>query len=320
MTLEKKYNELKKKSTKEIIEELDKEGKVITPLTDRVFKALFSDKDIIGILEYMILYITNLYEEDVIGNIDIVNPYETVHNINEKEMTHDLKLRVGNNTLTLEMNRFNGKETKFRNSAHYHESIVKSLERAKSYRDIGMVIQINFDASITQSNKLISKIMMMDVDNHVLDSSEEGFIKYKINLHKVLEIRYNEVKPSRFEKILLIMQESDKEKLKKISDGDKELKLMVKKIEKLSKNPDLVQYIKDEKLRKIAYEMDMKESKETGYSEGRESGYSEGRESGYKEGLEENKVKTAKKMLEKNMDIKDISDVTGFNEEDILKL
>ena len=83
---------------------------------------------------------------------------------------------------------------------------------------------------------------------------------------------------------------------------------MVKKIEKLSKNPDLVQYIKDEKLRKIAYEMDMKESKETGYSEGRESGYSEG------------VIETVRNLIKEKADINIVSKATGMTVDEIKKL
>ena len=38
------------------------------------------------------------------------------------------------------------------------------------------------------------------------------------------------------------------------------------------------------------------------------------------EGIEEGTISIAKKMLEKNMDIKDISEITGLSIEDISKL
>ena len=52
----------------------------------------------------------------------------------------------------------------------------------------------------------------------------------------------------------------------------------------------------------------IKNSKEEGFEEGENSG------------IEKNKIETARKMLEKNMEIEDIIDITGLSEEEIKKL
>ena len=99
---------------------------------------------------------------------------------------------------------------------------------------------------------------------------------------------------------------------------------MEKEIERLSKDPETVSYINDETLRKIAYEIDMenaeKKGHSSGYTEGHSSGYTEGHSSGYSEGIHENSKDIAKKMLDKKMNIKDISDVTGMSIDEIKKL
>ena len=106
-----------------IIKDLEKNGKVINCLNDRVFKAVFSDSGMKGILAYMISYITGLDEDYVKKNLMVVNPYEPVYSIYLREKTHDLKVSIEENTIILEMDQFNDKETKFRSSAHYHEEI-----------------------------------------------------------------------------------------------------------------------------------------------------------------------------------------------------
>ncbi|MBR2840332.1 MAG: hypothetical protein IKF01_00510 [Bacilli bacterium] len=292
----------------EIIKVLEEKGEVINALNDRVFKSLFTDDNMRGILSYIISYVTEIDKDYIYENMYVTDSYETVHNIKEKENTHDLKVEVGSNVITLEMNQFNDRETRFRNSAHFHESIVKKLERAKTKEDIGRVIQISFDVKIGYLSDLISSIMMMDLKRHIIDSSEENFIKYKINLSKLRKIDYNVSKLSRFERILLIMMESKKSKLKSLAKGDKELEFMVKKIEDMSKDPNMVRYIKDENLRRIAYEMDMEESNKKGH------------ESGYSEGERDNQRKIVKRMLDKNVDIKDIALYTGLSEKEILKM
>ena len=158
-------------------------------------------------------------------------------------------------------------------------------------------------------DELISGIMMMDLKHHIIDSSEENFIKYKINLSKLRKIDYNISKLTRFEKILLILMEKSKDKLKSLAKGDKELETMVKKIEDMSKDPDMVRYISDENLRRIAYEMDMEESNK----KGRESGYSEGHETGMREKQRE----IVKNFFLQKVDINTISKATGLSVKEI---
>ena len=293
------------KTVDEIIKNLEEREEVINALNDRVFKSLFLDESLRGILSYIISYVTEIDKDYIYENMYVTDSYESVHNIKERENTHDLKVEVGSNVITLEMNQFNDRETRFRNSAHFHESIIKKLERAKKKEDIGRVIQISFDGKVGYSSDLISSIMMMDLKSHIIDSSEENFIKYKINLSKLRKIDYNVSKLSRFERILLIMMENKKRKLKSLAKGDKELETMVKKIEDMSKDPNMVRYIKDENLRRIAYEMDMEESNKKGH------------ETGYSEGHEQAKIEVVKNLYLENVDINTISKVTGLSVKEI---
>ena len=176
--------EARLKKEKQIIKELEKKGVVINCLNDRVFKAVFSDESMKGILSYMISYITGLDENYVRENLNVVNPYEPVHSIFLREKTHDLKVLIKEDTIILKMDQFNDNETKFRNSAHYHEGIVKKYEKSQKSKDMGYMIQISFDNK-SNEDELISKIMMMNVDNYKIDQSESKFMKYKINLSKL---------------------------------------------------------------------------------------------------------------------------------------
>ena len=307
-TKEKLYEEFKQKTVKQIIKELEERGEVLNCLSDRVFKSLFSNESLKGVLSYIIVYVTDLTKEEVYDNIEIVNPYEPVNNITEREKTHDLKVNIENSTITLEMNKFNDSENKFRNAAHYHESIVKKLQRAKSKKDIGKVYQISFDVKNPISESLISIIMMMDIKTHLIDPSEANFKKYLINVSKITKMGYNINKLSRFEKILLMLSETKKESLRKIAKGDKELEDMEKEIERLSKDPETVSYINDETLRKIAYEIDIENAEKKGHS------------SGYSEGIHENSKEIAQNMLKENIDINLISKVTKMSIDEIKKL
>ena len=83
---------------------------------------------------------------------------------------------------------------------------------------------------------------------------------------------------------------------------------MVKKLEKISKNPDFINYYNEETLDKIGRQLDIQEA----HKDGRTSGFEDGHASGL--------IEAAKKMLDKKMKIEDIIDITGLSKEEIRKL
>jgi predicted transposase/invertase (TIGR01784 family) len=99
-----------------------------------------------------------------------------------------------------------------------------------------------------------------------------------------------------------------KEKFK----GDESYMAAIRKVEDLSTDPNFIGYYDIEEARK----QDLEDMKNTGIRIGMEQGREEGRE----EGIEQNKLDIAKKMLNKNMDINDIIELTGLTKETIEKL
>lgn len=85
---------------------------------------------------------------------------------------------------------------------------------------------------------------------------------------------------------------------------NKEIKEAMNELEKISE---------DEELRMIA------ELREKAIRD-EQNGLRHAREDGRKEGLKEGKVDIARKMLEKNMDIDTICELTGLERKEILKL
>ena len=106
---------------------------------------------------------------------------------------------------------------------------------------------------------------MDEKGKYVLD---EKFTNYHINMEKVRKIDYNKKEISKFEKILMILQEESKEKLRKISKGDKELVEMVKKIEEMSYDPEVIGLYDKERMDKLVHDIDVKYAKEDGIEQG----------------------------------------------------
>ena len=143
---------------------------------------------------------------------------------------------------------------------------------------------------------------------------------YYINLKRVRQKYYNKEELTKLEKELLIMTTDNKKELKEISRGCREMESVAKKISKLSKEEEMQGiYLKEEQEAFIrdqirAYAMT------DGYNDGMEKGLKEGHKEGKHEGIIESKKEIAINMLNKNMDIKTISDVTGLSENEITNL
>ena len=82
---------------------------------------------------------------------------------------------------------------------------------------------------------------------------------------------------------------------------------VVKKIEELTDDPDMVQYIDVEKGMEYGHKLDIQQAVEKAEKKAEEK-------------AKKVKIETAKKMLEKNMKIEDIIDITGLSKEEIQKI
>ena len=305
-----------KNNIDKIINELKERNEVLPATSDIVFKNLFRDESMKSILALLISNITGINEEYIYKNITYEDSYIGKNTIIHKDNTVDLHVKIEDNTIMLEMNESNNTYTRFNNVTHFHSGIVDKFLVSKNYENIGILYQINFDNNHPFSDELISRIMMRD-DNGKLDEEERYFRKYKVNLSFFSEKGYNIEKLSKFERVLLIMREKNKDKLKKLAGKDKELKNMVKKIEDMSEARKIFDiYAFNEHVEKLARDAEKQEARKEGLAEGR----AEGRAQGRAEAEKETKIETARKMLKKNIKLEDIIDITGLSKEEIQKI
>ena len=64
----------------------------------------------------------------------------------------------------------------------------------------------------------------------------------------------------------------------------------------------------------------MEKGKEQGIKEGKEQGIREGMEKGKEQGIKEEKIKTAKNLLNMNLPLEQIADATGLSVDEIKNL
>lgn len=116
------------------------------------------------------------------------------------------------------------------------------------------------------------------------------FCKVFLNNKKTTELCYNEKKMS-----ILGMLDMDYEKLTNFK-GDKIMDKLKNEALKLNNNDDFVKYLSDEDEERLL------------------------KNSFIEQGIEQNKISTAKKMLEKNIDIDSIKEITGLSLDEIKEL
>lgn len=116
------------------------------------------------------------------------------------------------------------------------------------------------------------------------------FCKVFLNIKKTTELCYNEKKMS-----ILGMLDMDYEKLTNFK-GDKIMDKLKNEALKLNNNDDFVKYLSDEDEERLL------------------------KNSFIEQGIEQNKISTAKKMLEKNIDIDSIKEITGLSLDEIKEL
>ena len=149
--------------------------------------------------------------------------------------------------------------------------------------------------------KSIRKYMFQDSDGNVEDY---GLEKYKIDLEYIENKYYNNDELTRREKIFLMFKESNREKLKEISKGDKIMDKIYKRLDKLSED-EALSLLYDEKERE-----EEKKQAEIEYAE----------EHGLNKGISQGIKQTAKNLLSMNMKVEDISKATGLSIEEINNL
>ena len=289
------------------IKEMKEKGEVFPGTYDHIFKSVIEDDNL---KDYTAFIVENTISRPIDKNsIIFVNPEFTKDNVLDKgNITDVLMLVNGGDRIALEMNRSNSKELVKRNKSHLFEGMVKTINISYKDGEEHYFIQIFFD-NFSLKNKLISVYKLTDLEDGLVDEENENFIKYRINLAKIYKKYYTlDEELTRFEKALAILTFNKIKDLRKISKGDEMLMRVVKKIEELTDDPDMVQYIDVEKGMELGRKEDIQEAAEKAAAKATI------------ETEEKTRIETAKKMLKEKLDIELISKITNLSKEQIQKL
>lgn len=277
---------------------MDNKDKFFTAKNDNVFKAIFCNENNTFLLKTLIERCLKIKIEI----IEIHAPEKIKENIYVKGQILDVLVKVDNRLINIEVNSGFYDGVHRRNFGYAGSKYSEEVKIGENYLDMNEVIQINFTWGLPRKYLILGEYLLVDKKTEI--KFVDNFSIFEYNMDKIRELWYSGDKEYEFLAIL----DFNKEELKKIGKGDEYMSEFKKKIESLNDNREYKEF--------LTAEEDMKKTNNTFKEIGRREGFEDGKVLG----IEESKVEIAKKLLNKNMDIKEIAEVTGLSLEKIQKL
>ena len=282
---------------------------IFYPLTDDLcFKHIFSKEEVLEDFLNSFLEFMNL--EKVTLKVKANTQYKMIGKSRNKKVFYgDILIFTNSNKIfSLEIYQKFQKE-EFNKSVSYITRIFSGqLERGKKYLDAKKVIGLNFiNENYHDNNELvndygfINKVSLRSLEDECLEM-------FLIRLDLVREKVYNDTE-ERFIKWLRFIGAKDVLEMSKIAEGDEVMEQTLKFME---------DFLNDEEIRDVYDKINDVEryAKEEGHA----TGHAEGLAQGLAKGEHQEKIKTAKKMLQDGLNINNISKYTGLSLSEIKAL
>ena len=267
--------------------------KMLSPKLDIVFQALFGDvgsEKITGRFLQSILK-QEVSEVDLSQNIvlrreqedDKLGILDIIAKVNEKEYCN------------IEMQLVDTGEIRERILYYWSKIYARQLKKGQKYRELEKTIVIliaNFEIKGLEDLKYHTEWKIMDKETRKVILTDKFELRI-IELPKIKEEEQEELIDW-----LLFLENPQSERVKTKMEENEELKEAVEKLEGMSED-DYMQRIADLREKAIL-------------------DYNSGMGNALRKGIKKGKLETAKKMLEKGMDIDTIIEVTGLSKEEIV--
>ena len=247
-----------------------------------------------------------IYENFKYGNTELLKK-----RCDEKGLVTDLIIYLKEEIINIEMNKYVSKGILIKNNIYHHNIASSSIKKGENYNKIKKSIQINLNCKKSKIKKLIHKSKMQDDEGLII--TDDNYVTYHVNMELALKKWYSKDKLTRFEKILVMMQLRTKEDIMQIAKGDEMLMIFGKSI--VGANEELGVYDK-EAADELVRQIDMEDAKEKGIK----LGVRRGKKQGITQGLTQKAREIALNMLKANMNIADVSKLTGLKQKEIIEL
>jgi len=317
----------KNKVTKEYAVKLEKikEDEKISILSDIMFKTMFQTSGREQYPSKFISYYTSYSFEELMNNL-IFEKNELDKTVsNKKGLRCDFVGAIDGVKLNIEINNNSSLETMERNIAYAFRLYASKVNKDSDY-DYTKVIQFNINNFAFEENDKIIDIFSIQNNDNL--SITDKIIIVQIYIPNLRKKWYtNGISClSEDEKFLLTLVETDIESSIELGKGNDIMENYINEAITASKSEELLEAydkewaLKDEGKREgfqEGYEEGIREGIKDGREQGVKQGIKDGIEQGIQQGIEQSKVEIVKNMLEKDLDVDLISELTGFNLEEV---
>ena len=271
---------------------------------DRAFKEVFLKPNNSDLLKALLEFILKIK----IDKLEIKKTELLSGNVNIKDKRVDAIVHTGNKKIEIEINSQNKDYLHTRSTAYICNIYQSNASVGDTYNEDTDIIQVNLTWGLGRNNE---EMKIFKIMNEKGELYVKNFIIYEINMDYYDKIWYSknedEIKKNQY----MIMLDLDKKELKSMPK-DKIVDKYITNVTIVNDDPEFQKYMSEEEDKKKIQNSLLSEAKEEGISQGIEQGYTSGINDGIKQ--------TAKNMLNKNMPLEDISDITGLSIEEINEL
>lgn len=303
--------------TEEIKQE---ENKYYGLKNDIVFKHIFGTEDN---KEYTIELISEILNIDKLSFKDakITNSVKLDREtVSKKQFETDIVLETKEIIYSLEMQKENTVNTEIKNTMYGMKIFSNQLKKGEEYEKTKPLIQIcivDYNKQDKDKKVLIEKYNIRSEIEREKRIVKDLFDIYVVDLG--VEIKKEKISRNLRGWIELIRANSLEEN-EEVKKKYPKLKEVMKEMEYFTEQEYVQDHIADDKLLRSNISLARKEGREEGKIEGENIGYTKGVTYGKLKGLNEANINMARKMLESNKDIDEISYFTSLPKEKIMKL
>ena len=266
--------------------------KFYTAKYDRTFKEIFLKEE----NEELLLLILEETLNTKVAKIKQRNIELNNGNIFVRRKHLDILLETDQGLIGIEINSSVEDYLHPRNLAFQCDNYAHYTLVGQDYTEEVQIIQINLTYKM-QDEELVRRYFIQDRTGK---KYAQNFQIIEWNMDKIMKFWYDKNEEKIEEYKHLIMLDLSKEDLKKLAKKDREVEKYMKEVERVNEDPRFREYMTKEEDQKKIYNTQMSKA--------------------YNDGGKEKSIEIAKKMLQKNENILEISEYTGLTIEEIESL
>ncbi len=287
----------------------------INPRVDFAFKKLFGSENNKDLLISLINSIVS--EKDQVQDVILKNPYNFATFLHDKMSIVDIKAQGTNNLwFDIEMQISEDSHYDKRSLYYWAKMLTEQIGDGKAFKSLTKTICINilnFNIRNKEDENYHSQYKILNEATNKSDSLHNLFKIHYIELERFNK-EYPDLKTAldRWVAFLKTAHKLNKTDLPKTMEKDESIIKAIDEVDRMFNEEEREQYI-NRRDTLLAEQSELDTATEKGLKKGREEGEKKGRE----EGIKDEKIKTACKMLNKDLDIDFISEMSGLSQEEI---